>query len=271
MSTIRTYGQRPYLAALLHGGPGAAGDMRPVARELAAHCGVLEFLQTETSVEGQIKELRSQLDACEDLPIILIGHSWGAWLGFLFAGRYPGLVRKLILVGAPAFEDRYNRDLMSIRLGRLDKQERKETEELIRVIRSGKPCEKAWERFGQLMARADAYECLPTGGEKAAFNPEIFQGVWAEASGMRTDHRLTEQSEKIIMPVVALHGADDPHPVEGVEKPLASLLPDFRMMVLPRCGHTPWREKFAKDRFFQILRDELTAISLPPATGTTRR
>ena len=43
---LRTYGMPPFDVAVLHGGPGTAGGMAPLARELALRHGVLEPLQT---------------------------------------------------------------------------------------------------------------------------------------------------------------------------------------------------------------------------------
>lgn len=78
---------------MLHRGPGASGEMKPVAENLSKDFGILEFLQTEKSVSGQIDELYKQLTFSADVPVILIGYSWGAWLGFLFASRFPNLVK----------------------------------------------------------------------------------------------------------------------------------------------------------------------------------
>ena len=86
MKNLRTYGQPPFTVAVLHGGPGAPGSMAPVARKLAANWGVLEPLQTATSLAGQIEELRTVLRDYGHLPITLIGSSWGAMLGFMAAG-----------------------------------------------------------------------------------------------------------------------------------------------------------------------------------------
>ena len=61
MENYRTYGSAPYTVAVVHGGPGAAGEMAPVARELARDRGILEPLQTATSLEGQVEELRVTL------------------------------------------------------------------------------------------------------------------------------------------------------------------------------------------------------------------
>ena len=70
---LRTYGAAPFQVAVIHGGPGAPGGMAPVARELSANRGVLEPLQTATSLEGQVQELKTVLKDHSDLPVTLIG------------------------------------------------------------------------------------------------------------------------------------------------------------------------------------------------------
>ena len=57
MQNLRTYGKAPLTAAVIHGGPGAGGEMAPVARKLAYDYGVLEPIQTATTLEGQVQEL----------------------------------------------------------------------------------------------------------------------------------------------------------------------------------------------------------------------
>jgi pimeloyl-ACP methyl ester carboxylesterase len=79
--------------------------MAPVARRLSRNHGVLEPLQTARSVEGQIEELREALSRHSQLPAVLIGHSWGAWLSLLTAARYPEMCAKLILLSSPPFAE----------------------------------------------------------------------------------------------------------------------------------------------------------------------
>ena len=112
---MRTYGNPPFSIAVIHGGPGAAGEMTPVARELSADRGVLEPLQTAATLRGQIDELRAGLEAHGDLPIVLVGFSWGAWLSYLLAAEYPLLVSKLVLVSSGPFDQRYA-DIDKVRL-----------------------------------------------------------------------------------------------------------------------------------------------------------
>ncbi len=48
-------------------------------------------------------------------------------------------------------------------------------------------------------------------------------------------------------------------PADGVQQPLAATVQDFRMIILEQCGHTPWCERHAMERFYQILEHELSA------------
>ena len=40
-------------------------------------------------------------------------------------------------------------------------------------------------------------------------------------------------------------------------KPFAPALRDFRMLVLDRCGHSPWRERHAVEPFYALMEREL--------------
>lgn len=46
MKSLRIYGNPPYQIALIHGGPGGAGEIAPVAAHLSKKYSVLEPLQT---------------------------------------------------------------------------------------------------------------------------------------------------------------------------------------------------------------------------------
>jgi pimeloyl-ACP methyl ester carboxylesterase len=257
LETIRKYGKPPFRIGLLHGGPGAAGELKPVAANLAADFGILELLQTAKSVDGQIAELHNQLTSSADLPVILVGYSWGAWLGFLFAAKYPDFVKKLILIGAGAFESKSENDLIDIRLKRLNRQDRKEAERLIAVINSGNADNETLRRFGKLMTIADSYDYQPGDDDGVEVDWTIYQSVWSEASRLRESNELINCADEIKCPVVAIHGDYDSHPIDGVDKPLSHRLKDFRLIRIEKCGHTPWRERSAQDSFFEILRSEL--------------
>jgi len=259
MNNVRFYGDKPYTVAVVHGGPGAPGEMAPVARELSRDYGVLEPLQTKDTVDGQVEELHGVLKANADTPVILIGHSWGAWLSFIITACYPEIARKLILVGSGAFEGHYAENIVGDRLNRLTEAERIEALDIIDKINdtATNDKDKPMARLGELFAKADAYDPLPHESEALEFSEEINRRVWAQAEKLRVSGELLELGKKIQCPVVAVHGDYDPHLAEGVKQPLSRVLKIFKFILLEKCGHEPWIEKFAGDKFYNILKNEL--------------
>ena len=57
--------------------------------------------------------------------------------------------------------------------------------------------------------------------------------------------------------IVVVHGDHDPHPAEGIQKPLSVMLRSFRFILLKNCGHKPWIEREAREAFYRILKEEL--------------
>jgi pimeloyl-ACP methyl ester carboxylesterase len=258
MTALRRYGSAPYSVAVVHGGPGAAGEMAPVARALSAGRGVLEPLQNAATLEGQVQELRDVLAGHADLPVTLVGHSWGAWLAFIVAARYQALAAKVILIGSGSFEERYAVRVLETRLSRLGRREREEAISLMETLQDhgGGDGPAALVRFIGLISKADDFDPLP-GSEGCELRPEILRQVWGEAERLRRSGELLALGEEIRCPVVAIHGDYDPHPAEGVSEPLSRVLTDFRFVLLEACGHTPWRERRAKERFYAVLEAEL--------------
>ena len=117
--------------------------------------------------------------------------------------------------------------------------------------------EVAFARLGALFTKAGAYDPLTLDIEILEHQYHVYQRVWHDASQLRRSGELLELGKQIECPVVAIHGDQDPHPAESVEEPLATVLKDFRFVVLDRCGHLPWIERQAKDEFYAILREEL--------------
>jgi pimeloyl-ACP methyl ester carboxylesterase len=207
-----------------------------------------------------VQELHDVLKEHADLPVILIGHSWGAWLGFIVTARYPTLVKKLILIGSGAFEQKYAVNIVGDRLNRLTEEERVEVLDLIEIINdpAAPAKDKSMARLGALFAKADTYAPLPPQKSEALeFNYEINKNVWEQAEQLRISGELLKLGKKIRCPVVAIHGDYDPHLAEGVREPLSRVIKNFRFVLLEKCGHEPWRERYARDRFYDILKNEI--------------
>ena len=259
MENLRKYGNAPFDTAVIHGGPGAPGEIAPVARELSSLKGVLEPLQTAASIQGQVQELKTVLDENGDLPVTLIGFSWGAWLSFLYTAHHTAFVKKLILIGSGPFENRYARNIMETRLSRLSEKDKAEVLSLINNLENPAIGDKntLLDRFGELMFKADSYDPLSHKSEIQECQYSIHQKVWEQAWKLRSSGKLLESGKKIRCPVLAIHGDHDPHPAEGVQRPLSRIIKDFRFILLEKCGHKPWVERSARDRFYTILKSEI--------------
>jgi len=261
LKNIRKYGKSPFDIAVIHGGPGAPGGMAPVARELCRKWGVLEPLQTAPSLEGQVRELKDVLEEYVDLPVTLIGSSWGAMLSFIFSARYPALTRKLILVGSGAFEGKYAADILETRFSRLSEAEREQAYFLMKAMDEPEPAAQdkstLLAKLGHLFTKADAYNPLTLDTEVLECQYDLHTCVWQEARELRKSGKLIELGKRIHCPVVAIHGDYDPHLPAGVENPLSLVVKEFRFILLKNCGHLPWIEKEAKDTFYRILKEEL--------------
>jgi pimeloyl-ACP methyl ester carboxylesterase len=263
---IRRYGAPPFKVAVIHGGPGAGGEMVPVARELAFDRGVLEPIQTATTLTGQVEELKEIVEAHGDPPIVLVGFSWGAWLSFILAARHPELVGKLILVGSGPFREEYVARLHETRLERLSQDEGREFEAIVEALSDPKTEEKErlLARLGALATKSDSYDPIASRDEEAdQLGPraDAFQGVWREAAELRRSGVLLQIGRCIRCPVVAIHGDHDPHPTEGVRRPLSATLDGFRFILLDNCGHKPWIERQARGTFYHVLKENLRNLN----------
>lgn len=246
----RTYGLSPARIVVVHGGPGGAGELEPLARDLAdrGHA-VLEPMQTEKSVAGQVDELAGVISSKCQEPVVLIGWSWGAWLSALMTARYPALVEKLILIGSGPLDAKFAETIMPTRLSRLTADEQAELQTL-----SVDPGESdRVRRMIALFDKADGFAPDGRGQPDIVFDRTIFEAVWAEAAMMRQSGELVKIMSAITCPVTALHGDHDPHPAAGVAGPLSTILPDADFVLLDQCGHKPWREKYACKVFYETL------------------
>ncbi len=175
-------------------------------------------------------ELKAVLENNGDLPVTLIGFSWGAMLSFMLAARYSSFVRKLILIGSGPFEEQYAATIMDTRLSRLGGEEREEVLSLMQTLEAPGTKDKNTHmaRLGQLISRADSFDPLLQDNDVLECQYDIFESVWEQARELRSSGRLLELGRRIQCPVVAIHGTYDPHPSEGIRVPLSRVVKDFR-------------------------------------------
>jgi len=255
----RRYGRPPHSVVLVHGGPGAAGSLAPVARILGSTCGVLEPWQSATSVAGQVRELTRQIRRWSSPPVVLVGHSWGAWLALLVAKAHPELVERVVLIGSGPLRARDAATIPRRRRARLSEAEWAEYAALSRRLSKPGGADRVamMGRLGELSERADSYHPIPYPRIRGRMDPVALRRVGAEAAEMRRSGELLRTVRRVRAPVLVVHGTNDPHPIRGVVEPLRHAGLNLRVVRLERCGHEPWWERYARVKFFSVLRQEL--------------
>jgi pimeloyl-ACP methyl ester carboxylesterase len=258
LKPYRLYREAPFRSVLVHGGPGALGELAPVAKTLSENTGTIEAQIAADSVEGQINEVSACLDRAEDGKTLLFGHSWGAWLSILSAAKHPEKVHTLVLCGCPPFRKEDARDIMETRLSRLKPSDRKRLENLLPGFEKAGKAE--FNELAKILAKADTADGLPGFDTNADtdFRPDIYRAVWPQAEAFRREGKLLDALDALDCRVILIHGDFDPHPFEATDDILRSRIRDYRAVLLLDCGHRPWVERAAREKFFRVLRGLIT-------------
>lgn len=255
---VRKHGKGPYRIVVLHGGPGAAGSASGLAGLIAQKYGVLEPMQSKYTIKELEEELMEQMEENCCGKVVLTGHSWGAWLAGLFAERFPDKVKKVILIGCGPLDESYVSEIGERRKANMSSKEAEEFDQIMRQLEGGFGKKDEYvQRLGEICDRADGYLEEEALRDTAEIDGDLYEKIWKEAAGLRKSGKLLGRFQNISCPLVLIQGAADPHPPEGVIQPLRDSSADIKSYVLERCGHMPWREKYAKEKFAEILFTEL--------------
>ncbi len=255
---VRKHGKEPYNIVALHGGPGAAGSAFGLARLISKEFGVLEPMQSKYTIGELEEELAEQMEENCSGKVILAGHSWGAWLAGLFAERFPDKVEKVILIGSGPLDEYYVSQIGERRKENMSSEEAEEYDQILRQLGDGfGEKDECLQRLGEICDRADGYQEEEALRDEADINGNLHDKIWKEAVRLRKSGELLERFGRISCPLVLIQGAADPHPAEGVIQPLKDRNVDIKSYVFDKCGHTPWREKYAREEFARVLFSEL--------------
>ena len=116
-------------------------------------------------------------------------------------------------------------------------------------------------RLGALATRAQTCEPLPHEDNDLPFDARGHRETWNDAIRLQEEGREPAAFAVIDVPVLMVHGAQDPHPGELIHATLQTHLPHVELELLDRCGHEPWRERHARERFLELLERRLLGLS----------
>ena len=180
---IRTYGTSGPFVIVLHGGPGAAGYMAPVARGLEGSFRVLEPFQRASgqeplTVARHVADIHDLVEShCGDARPALVGSSWGAMLALAYAAAHPSQAGPLVLVGCGTF-DRRARDRMRANLDeRMEESLRRRIERLPQEFPDQNERLRA---MGELILPLYSYELATTEQEIDVCDAQAHHETWQD-------------------------------------------------------------------------------------------
>jgi len=253
----RLHGQKPFQIIAIHGGPGASGSLYDLCEIIGENRGIVELLNRGQSIDAQVEELHLVIDAVADQPVILIGHSWGAWLSIYYENAFPQTVKKLILISSGHFEQEYVNHIERTRNDRMSrKTKEKLSEHFVKINEEDETIANThFAKAGQIISSLDSFDVYHEDlSEKTNIDMNIYRKVWSEASQRRKSGQLLEAVKKVNSPIKIIHGDHDPHPMKGIKTPLEKQGVEADYFLLSKCGHYPWREKNAKVEFYQVIK-----------------
>lgn len=258
--TVRTYGSAGSTVVVLHGGPGAAGYMAPVCRELSDAFTVIEPLQrlsgaVRLTVAQHVSDLRDVVERqARGNVVTLVGHSWGAMLALAFAAGHPDMLKRLVLIGCGTFDSAARRTLEATVAQRMTPVTRARLRRLPRTIVDPdvRMCV-----MGRLLESVYSHELEPHSDETEYYDAQGYSESWEDMLRLQREGLYPARFSGIAAPALMLHGADDPHPGSAIYGCLREVMPQLEYIELSCCGHYPWWERHAKQVFFEVLRDWL--------------
>ncbi len=252
---------------MLHGGPGAPGQMAPVARTLSHRFHVIEPLQRlsggeRLSVARHVADLHELIEGYPGRPA-LVGSSWGAMLALAYAAEHPRSAGPLVLIGCGTFDSSARAFLESTVAARMDAELRRKLERLEHEVPDE---DERFGRVGALLAPLYSWDLEESGLEGVGFDARGHLESWNDMLRLQAQGVYPAAFSRIQSPVLMLHGADDPHPGRRILAGLKQYLAQIEYRECDHCGHFPWLEREVREDFYRVLADWLgTAI---PRTDT---
>ncbi len=253
--TCREYGNWGPTLLLIHGGPGAPGNLAPVARALANRLHVLEPFQRAGGAEPltvarHVADMHGLIASrCPGERPALVGHSWGAMLALAFASAHPDEAGPIALIGCGTFDPAsraHYRKTVDERIGPenmalVAKARATDREEHIRLMT-------------QFYPRADRFDPLPEdASEHGPVDAKAHEETWSDMMRCQAEGLYPAAFSRIASPAIMLHGSFDPHPGRMIFEGLRPFIPALEYREFERCGHYPWLERAAREEFFAAL------------------
>lgn len=259
---IRRHGHRGPSVIVLHGGPGAPGSAGELALGLSDVFRVVEPWQRGSgggeplTVARHVADLHEVVRAVRDgQPPALVGESWGAMLALAYAVEHPRDAGPIVLVGCSTFDKESRGVGIKIREERIAQHIAKHPEFADDLNLDSNDRIMKWHDM------TDTYRPIPSihQTQDIGFDAKAHSETWNDMLRCQENGLYPPSFSCIISPVIMMHGSYDPHPGKMIRDSLKPHIPQLEYREFEKCGHQPSIEAFARDEFFTVMHDWLTA------------
>ena len=252
---LRTHGASGRIVIVLHGGPGAPGSAASLARGLADEFRTLEPFQRRAddaplTVARHIADLHAIVANCGDPRPALVGHSWGAMLALAYAAAHPGTLASLALVGCGTFDLASRAEFRARLDARMDADCRLSLAALDEIADP----DARLSAKGALLGSIYDVDVLPDDADSPPADARGGAETWQDMLRLQEAGVYPADFAAIDAPALMLHGDDDPHPGRMIHASLQPWMPQLEYVSWARCGHSPWRERAAREDFYTTLK-----------------
>ena len=266
----RVAGAAPDTLVVLHGGPGftldyLADDLLPLAERHTLifydqrGTGRSSLVSDSAALDGQrfADDLEAVRRHFQLERMALLGHSWGAGVAALYAGRYPERIGRLIIVGGIPLQRSLLTSAFDALAASRDSGTRRQMQHW-REARLANPGDAAACRAYYVLwftpFFVDTAAARRSKGDFCAGTPESLRNK-VQSVDRVTMASLGEWDWRpslggLKAPVLVIHGSRDVLPLEGARGWVA-VVPGSQLLILDGVGHFPWLE--APERFFAAV------------------
>ncbi len=242
---------------VLHGGPGAPGSAALTAKGLAEKFTVYEPWQRPSgdvplSVALHVSDLYQLIsDTCGDRLPALVGESWGAMLALAYAAEHPDMAGPLVLVGCGTFDNGSRLKALETRKCRIRDYIKLHPEHASDL---DLPIEAQIMKWHEMTDNYDCVVDIAENSDAGALDMNAHTETWRDMIRCQEKGLYPGAFTAIKSPVIMLHGGYDPHPGRMIRDELMPYIPQLEYHEFDKCGHSPAKEKYAKDEYFRLMR-----------------
>jgi pimeloyl-ACP methyl ester carboxylesterase len=171
-------------------------------------------------------------------------------LALAYAAEYPKTVGPLVLIGCGTFDRASREEVIRIRKHRISEYIKKHPEHSSDFHLPFQEQIMKWHEM------TDNYDCeagTNDNSEAESFDMKAHTETWNDMIRCQEEGIYPQAFTLINSPVIMLHGKYDPHPGKMIRDKLKLYIPQLEYREFEKCGHSPSKEKYAKDDFFQVM------------------